>query len=94
VAAKPILLIDLLANWNAPEAEVLQGVRLRSDRFDPRRLVAGESDPQRAFRALIGRLLEASRGQPLPSADHALGEPFARYESLADYERIVLEVAE
>jgi hypothetical protein len=39
-------------------------------------------------------VLEVTRGQPLPSAQQALGNPFARYESLADYERIVLEVAD
>ena len=91
---RPLLVIDLLSNWNESEAEELRGVRLRSDRFDPRKLLAdGESDPQRAFAALIGRLLGGSRGAPLPSAEAALGKPFARYAGLADYEREVLEVA-
>jgi membrane associated rhomboid family serine protease len=92
---RPLLVIDLLSNWNESEAQELRGVRLRSDRFDPRKLLGdGESDPQRAFAALLGRLLAASRGAPLPSAEAALGKPFARYASLADYERAVLEIAD
>lgn len=94
LANKPILLIDLLANWNATEAEELKGVRLRSDTFDPRALLGIDGDPRRAFAALAGRIIQATRGQPLPSAEQALGNPFARFESLADYERIVLEVSE
>jgi membrane associated rhomboid family serine protease len=91
---RPVLVIDLLSNWNESEAEELRGVRLRSDRFDPRKLLAdGASDPQRAFAAFVGRLLAASRGAPLPSPEAALGKLFARFAALADYERDVLEVA-
>jgi membrane associated rhomboid family serine protease len=91
---RPVLVIDLLSNWNEPEAEELRGVRLRSDRFDPRKLLAdGDSDPQRAFAAFVGRLLAGSRGAPLPSPEAARGSPFARFAALADYERDVLEVA-
>ena len=94
IASRPILLIDLLANWDASEAEELKGIRLRSDRFDPRPLLGIDGDAKRAFASLAGRILAATRGQPLPSPEQALGNPFARFESLADYERIVLEVAE
>jgi membrane associated rhomboid family serine protease len=94
LAAKPILVIDLLANWDASEAEELKGIRLRSDRFDPRALLETPDDAKRAFAALVSRILGVTRAQPLPSPEQALGNPFARFESLADYERIVLEVAE
>jgi hypothetical protein len=94
LGSRPVLLIDLLANWNEPEAEELRGVRLRSDRFDPRPLLACEGDAREAFGALVGRLLQASRGVPLPSAEAALGRPFARFAALADYQREVLEVGE
>jgi membrane associated rhomboid family serine protease len=91
---RPVLLIDLLANWNEQEAEALRGLRLRSDRFDPRQLLGIEAEPQQSFVSLVARLLEKSRGVPLPSADAALGRPFARYATLAEYQREVLEVAE
>jgi len=94
LASRPILLIDLLANWEVSEAEELKGIRLRSDRFDPRSLLGIDGDAKRAFASLAGRMLAATRGQPLPNPEQALGNPFARFESLADYERIVLEVAE
>jgi hypothetical protein len=94
LASRPILLIDLLANWDVSEAEELKGIRLRSDRFDPRSLLGIDGDAKRAFASLAGRILAATRGQPLPNPEQALGNPFARFESLADYERIVLEVAE
>jgi membrane associated rhomboid family serine protease len=94
LAQKPVLVIDLLANWNAAEAEELVGVRLRSDRYDPRPLLGSDGDPRRAFAALAGRMIQASRGQPLPSAEQALGNPFARFATLAEYERSVLDIIE
>jgi hypothetical protein len=90
---KPVLLIDLLANWNEPEAEELRGLRLRSDRFDPRNLLGCEGNTQAAFAALVERLLQASGGVALPGADAALGRPFARFASLSDYEREVFGIA-
>jgi hypothetical protein len=91
---KPVLVIDLLANWNESEAEELRGIRLRSDGFDPRALLGVDTDARRAFGTLVGKILEASRAQPLPSVEQALGNPFARYETLAEYEKAVLEVSE
>ena len=40
LSAKSVLLVDLALNWNDAAGRPLQVVRLRSDRFDPRRLVA------------------------------------------------------
>jgi hypothetical protein len=94
VPGKQVLVIDLLANWNESEAEELRGLRLRSDGFDPRALLGVETDPRRAFGAFVGKLLEVTRAQPLPSVEQALGNPFARYDTLAEYEKTVLEVAE
>jgi membrane associated rhomboid family serine protease len=92
--AKPVLVIDLLLNWNDTEAEELRGVRLRSDRCDPRKLVPSEGTTAQAFGALVARLLETSRGVPLPDAKAAVGRPFARFDALADYQRDVLGTAE
>jgi hypothetical protein len=91
---KPVLVIDLIANWNASEGEALRGVRLRSDRFDPRPLVGdARGDATRAYVELVGRLLEATRAQPLPSIEGALGRPHACFESEAAYAQAVLDVA-
>jgi hypothetical protein len=90
---RPIVILDLLANWNEQEAEALRGVRMRSDRFDPRKLLGLETgDAGEAFVALVSRLLEASGAVALPSDEAAQGRPFARFGSLAEYECCVLEV--
>ena len=77
LATKPVLVIDLLANWNTSEAEELKGIRLRSDQFDPRALLGVDGDARRAFATLAGRMIQVTRGQPLPSPEQALGNPFA-----------------
>ena len=69
-------------------------VRLRSDRCDPRKLVPSEGTSAQAFGALVARLLETSRGVPLPDAKAAVGRPFARFDAIEDYQRDVLGVAE
>jgi len=90
---RPVLLVDLLANWDEPEAEALRGVRLRSDRFDPRKVLGVPGGEARAaFDALVEALLEATGAAALPSPDAARGRPFARFDSVAEYECEVLEV--
>ncbi len=91
---KPVLVIDLLANWNETEADALHGVRMRSDRYDPRPLVGAEGYAKAAFGQLAGRLIERSGALPLPSAENATGQPFVRYDSPEEFARMVLEVAD
>jgi hypothetical protein len=52
---KPVLLVDLcLSAEGEPELQVL---RLRSDRFDPRRVApSAETSPLKALRAFVGTL--------------------------------------
>jgi hypothetical protein len=89
-----VLVIDLLANWNESEAEELRGLRLRSDGFDPRALLGVQTDARRAFGSLVSKILEATRAEPLPSVEQVLGNPFARYATIAEYEKTVLQVSE
>jgi hypothetical protein len=90
---KPVLLIDLLANWNESEAELLRGVRLRSNRFDPRKLLGDPDASARiAFARFVAELIEACQAVPVPDREACMGKPFARYDSIADYERELLEV--
>ncbi len=89
--AKPVVVVDLILNWLALGGEPLEVLRLRSDRFDPRRLAEAAS-PVDALRALLGLILSGSHATELPDRDAALGDPFRFFASLADYEREVLNV--
>jgi membrane associated rhomboid family serine protease len=91
---KPVLVLDLLLNWNDLDGEgPLQLVRLRSDRFDARRLAPGAPSQTEALRLVASLVLERSGATPLPDAESARGRPFRVYEALAAYEREVLQVA-
>jgi membrane associated rhomboid family serine protease len=92
LAAKPVLVLDLLANWSSVDEEILRVVRLRSDAFDPRELLEGEASAVDAFRGVVARLLEATGGQALPDRSGALGQPFSTFPDLTTYERAVLRV--
>jgi hypothetical protein len=88
---RPVLLVDLALNFSGGGEGPLQVVRLRSDRFDPRRLIEGEAKPLLALRRLVETLLERSGAAARPDRATACGQPrFAAHESLADYEREVL----
>jgi membrane associated rhomboid family serine protease len=87
-----VLVIDLCLNWRSLEEGLLQVVRLRSDRFDPRALAAGASAVE-MLRAFLAELLELTGAAGLPSPEAARGRPFATYDSLAAYEREVLGIA-
>ena len=86
---KPVLIVDLLLSAEA-EAE-LQLLRLRSDRFDPRRLcVVPEASPLRALRSFVAGLAGAAHAPLLPGAEVAGDAPLHVYRDLASYELEVL----
>ncbi|MEN8161436.1 MAG: rhomboid family intramembrane serine protease [Myxococcota bacterium] len=86
---KPVLIVDLLLS---PEADTeLQVLRLRSDRFDPRRLsVVPESSPLKALRAFVSSLATAAHAPLLPQAEIAGDAPLRVYRDLPTYHREVL----
>jgi membrane associated rhomboid family serine protease len=92
LAAKPVILVDLLVGYRSLEGGELRCVRLRSDRFDPRSLIPGERDPLAALRALVAQLALRSGGAALGAADPAREGALAPHADLASYEREVLEV--
>jgi len=92
LAARPVVLVDLLMNWSALEESALRVVRLRSDRFDPRKLAPGVAAPLDALRAFLAELLTHSRATPLPDADAARAAPLRSFADLETYQREVLEV--
>jgi membrane associated rhomboid family serine protease len=90
IATKPVLVIDLLANWNEVDGGPLRSLRIRSDTFDALSLVPSASNPAEAFRSVLEMLLARSNAVPLPDSDGARGRPFRVFENLTRYEREVL----
>ena len=90
---KPIVLVDLLLNWNALEEPALRVVRMRSDRFDPRALAPGAPSPLEGLRAFLRDLLARSGAAALPDPDGARATPLRSFADLATYQREALEVA-
>ncbi len=90
LADKPVLVVDVVLNWLAVPDEPLKVVRLRSDTFDPRRIVPDKASALEALRALLDQLITRSGATPLPGRDAALGNPFASFPDLATYDRTVL----
>jgi hypothetical protein len=87
-----VLLIDLILNWMSLADEPLRIIRLRGDRFDPRKLASEHAAPVDALRAVVEKLLRASRATPLPDLQSAKGLPFAGFDDLETYHRDVLMV--
>jgi len=86
--ARAVLLIDLVLGWTDPGP--LRVVRLRSDRFDPRQLVArAGGSPLQALRAFARELALRARAVPLPEGRRP-SEPFRIFADLVSYEREVL----
>jgi membrane associated rhomboid family serine protease len=89
---KPVILLDLILNWMSLSDEPLRIIRLRGDRFDPRRLAPDHAAPVDALRAIVEKLLRASKATPLPDLQSAKGLPFAGFDDLETYHRDVLMV--
>jgi membrane associated rhomboid family serine protease len=86
---KPVLVVDLVLNWREAREHRLRVIRMRGDKFDPRRIAPADS-PLDSFRKIVAVVLERARATPLPDRDSALGNPFASFQELALYERGVL----
>jgi hypothetical protein len=91
---KPVILVDLVLNWQSESNDPLKLIRLRADRFDPRRFVSDELPPLDAMRSFIDQLLEKTGATPLPDLQSARGLPFASFIDLQSYQRDVLSVDE
>ena len=92
IAAKPVILVDFVLNWMTPKHETLRVIRMRGDQFDPRRVLADQTSPTEALRAFVETVLDRSDAIALPDPEAALGRPFASFEELAVYQRVVLLV--
>lgn len=94
LGAKPVLVVDLVAGWRMPPGEPLRILRLRGDRFDPRKLVPTSGSPVDALRELVDRLLGETGADPLPDLRAARGRPFAGFRDLTAFEEDVLVAEE
>jgi membrane associated rhomboid family serine protease len=92
LSSKPVLIIDLIVNWNDTGEGPLQLIRLRSDAFDVRKLIPQVTRSIDAFRALQEQLLARTGAVPLPDRDAVSGRPFRTYSDLEIYQREVLQV--
>jgi membrane associated rhomboid family serine protease len=92
LSSKPVLIIDLVMNWNDTGEGPLQVIRLRSDAFDVRKLLPQAARSIDAFRALQEQLLARTGSVPLPDRDAVRGRPFRTYSDLESYVREVLQV--
>jgi membrane associated rhomboid family serine protease len=92
LSSKPVLIIDLIVNWNDTGAGPLQLIRLRSDAFDVRKLIPQATRSIDAFRALQEQLLARTGAVPLPDRDAVRGRPFRTFSDLDVYQREVLQV--
>ena len=90
---KPVVLLDLLLSGPQPGPEPLTLVRLRSDQYDPRKLVASSASPLEALLGLVEELLKRTRGVPLPDEAAGRGRPLRMFDSLDAYSAEVLRAA-
>ncbi len=90
---KPVVLVDLLLSGPQPGPEPLALVRLRSDQYDPRKLLASSASPLKALLELVEELLKRTRGVPLPDAAAGRGQPLRMFDSLEAYSAEVLRAA-
>lgn len=90
LASRPVLIVDFVLNWDEDPAEALKVIRLRSDRFDPRRFADDAGSPLQALLGWLKRIQIESGALCLPS-DEMLEGRFARFDSLEAYARAVLQ---
>jgi hypothetical protein len=92
LAPHPVVVIDLLLNWSDGSDTTLRAVRLRSDGFDPRMVMAAPPDADEALRSFLSELLARSKAVQLPDPDSALGVRLRAFDELGLYQREVLQV--
>jgi hypothetical protein len=90
---KPVVLLDLLLAGPEPGEGPLLLVRLRSDEYDPRKLIPSAAGALEALLALAEELLKRTRGVPLPDQGAARGRPLRKFDTLEAYSREVLRAS-
>jgi hypothetical protein len=89
LAAKPVLVVDLLLSDPKPAEAPLEIVRLRSDAFDPLRLAPNADGALQALVTFVIELARRAQVDVVPPNASGRVETFA---SLDDYQHRVLRV--
>lgn len=92
LAPYPVVVIDLLLNWNREDDPTLRAVRLRGDGFDPRMVIEAPDDRAEALSCFLKELLQRCDAIALPNRDAVLAQQPVRFESLDTYTRELLQV--
>lgn len=92
IASKPVVVVDLLLNWNELSDAPLRSIRLRSDQFDPARLIVTSGTPTENLQAFLAEVLRRTGALPLPDEAAAHGHPFRAFKFLRGYQRRILKV--
>jgi len=87
----PFVIVDLMLDAPWSKRMKLRVIRVRSTAFDPSALAEGP-DPMSCFKQLLVEVLEVSDAAPLPDPDAAVGNPFARFSTVGEYEAEVIGV--
>jgi len=92
LSARPVLVIDLVLNWQSETGEPFKLIRIQGNHFDPLVLSPDAPSPVQAMKDVIAHLVERSGAECLPSDTAVAGDPFRRFAGLAEYEGEVLGV--
>ena len=88
---RPVVVVDLVLNLSSDRSDPLRVLRIRSDRFDPRSIVEEAANGVEALQRFVGNIVAGSQADLLPSEGAVSGDPFAMFDSLADYQSEVLQ---
>jgi membrane associated rhomboid family serine protease len=88
---EPYFVLDLFVDKPDPKVGRLRAFRCSTRTFDPRHLLPSETDPNRAFLTIVGRILAGSGAPLYPEDLHPFqAQPFATYTSVEEYEGALL----
>ncbi len=87
----PFVIVDLMLDAPWSKRVKFRIIRVLSTAFDPSALAAGP-DPMSCFKQLLVEVFEVSGAVPLPDPDAAVGNPFARFSTIGEYEAEVIGV--
>ena len=93
LSARPVLVMDLVLNWKADPAEPLKLIRIKGNLFDPLSLAPEAESPLHALKEIIATIADRSGAECLPDSAAVAGDPFRRFQDLAQYEQAILGIS-